>query len=134
MNKTQRQFIRLGDYIVKKFAPEPSSVFSISDEFKFVREADYYLFRYYKIYVTVTNDRLDLKLPAHIDIADFNKSKLLKDMWKDILEYTRDKEKMISDALAPFIEGLQILNRALVAFNKELNSSIDHNETKEQHN
>lgn len=121
MNRTQRQFIRMGDYIVKKFAPEPSTVFNITGEFKFVREADYYLFRYYKIYITVTNDRLDLKLPAHIDIADFDKSKLLKDMWHDILEYTKSKEKMVSDALAPFIGGLQILNRALVAFNKELN-------------
>lgn len=87
MNKTQRQFIRLGDYIVKKFSPEPYSLLHITNKFEFSVLKDRYCFGYYEIYVVVTDDRLSITLPTHIDITDFDKSKLLKDMWADVINY-----------------------------------------------
>lgn len=128
MNKTQKQFIRLGDFIIKKFAPEYSRAFEIHKEYFFRRDTDRYTFRYYNIVIVVSGKRFEVKLPDYIDITDFNKSKLLKDMWNDLLIFNK-KADLVKDALTPFINGLQIFNKVLVAFNKELNNSNKSNES-----
>lgn len=87
MNKTQRQFLKLGDYIVKNFSPEPYKELEITEKFKFTIQQDMYCLRYYDIFIVVMDDRLSITLPTHIDIVDFDKYKLLKDMWADVINY-----------------------------------------------
>lgn len=101
MNKTQNQFLRLGDYITKKMLVEQSSVFSISDNFKFVRYPSYYMFRYYNIYIIVNENSFKLKLPSYIDITEFDKSRLLKDMWHDVINY--NPVEQIMNEIAPIL-------------------------------
>ncbi len=107
MNKTQRQFLKLGDYIVKNFSPEPYKELEITEKFKFMLQPDCYCFNYYNILIVVMDDRLSVTLLTHIDITDFDKSKLLKDMWADVINYNRVENimKEIAPTLAEIFDN-----------------------------
>lgn len=128
MNKTQTQFMRLGDSIVRRFNVEVGGVFNFSDRYHFYRKENEYIFQYYGVFINVGADCFWISLPNHIDIADFNKSILLKDMWYDLINYNPIEKIMMS--VAPMLATtFQSMGKAFLSISGNLLTiSRDENE------
>lgn len=120
MNKTQKQFLKLGDYATEVFSIDVGYIFWISDRYSIRRMDNGYNFLYYGIIVDVTEKCFRLALPKSIDIADFNKSILLHDMWADIINYKNPIQKITGKILPMFAEIFDSCGREFISLSENI--------------
>lgn len=95
MNKTQKQFLRLGDTIVQNFLIPDNGELQLSTRYIFVRENNAYTFIFYGVHIRVSNKDIVIRLRHNIDIRDFDVDKLLADMWVMISGFLKIKNAVV---------------------------------------
>ena len=106
MRNTKRQFIRLGDYITKKYGVEIGQAFVCDKHLGMTRLGNGYKFVFYKIGVAVSSSIFRLTLPEHIDIRDFDTNKLLGDMWDTVKEVPVRKDSASQRTVFEFLSKI----------------------------